>query len=139
MPEGYADSRPGYHRSLVVNTTSGRVRGTYLTSTVKAFLGIPYAQPPIRELRFKPPQEIETPGDTIIDATRYGNVCLQARSRSLFPLLANEGEEDEDCLNLNIFVPQQYAANASQQGLLPVMIWIYGGGFFEGFASGNRV
>lgn len=133
--------------ALVVNTTSGLVRGTYINPDLKAFRGIPYPQPPVGELRFEPPKAIEKPSDTIIDATRYGYVCLQHRYKLPIPLPLNEDQENEDCLTLNVFVPQSKWNSTSGKNQttygkkveepLPVLIWIYGGGFAEGYAAGK--
>ncbi|KAG8776404.1 hypothetical protein FRC12_000922 [Ceratobasidium sp. 428] len=78
------------------------------------FLGIPYAQPPVENLRFRRPSPI-TPGPTV-NAQNYGPRCLQSS-------IAND--TSEDCLTLNIWRPQ----NATK---LPVMLWIYGGSFILG-------
>lgn len=128
----------------MVNTTSGRVRGTYINPGLKAFLGIPYAQPPVGALRFEPPKAIERPSNSVIDATKYGYICMQHRYDFVLPLPLNIDQENEDCLTVNVFVPQQQRNLTSgrnktheSEDLLPVMIWIYGGGFAEGFAEGN--
>ncbi|KAG8707537.1 hypothetical protein FRC08_000433 [Ceratobasidium sp. 394] len=79
------------------------------------FLGIPYAQPPVGNLRFRRPVAV-TPGPTV-NAQNFGSRCLQWLSAS---------DASEDCLTLNVWRPQ------GATGPLPVMIWIYGGSFILG-------
>ena len=108
-----------------VTLDSGRISGTE-TQGVDAFKGIPFAAPPIGELRWQPPQPVQSWSD-IRSATAYGKDCMQ----NPFP-----GDAaplgvgfSEDCLTVNVWRP----ANAT--GPLPVMVWIYGGGFVNGGAS----
>lgn len=86
-------------------------------------LGIPYAAPPVGELRLRAPAEAE-PWRGLRDATRFAPVCLQPKTEYAF---AKAGSED--CLYLNVYKP----TNTSAQ--LPVMVWFHGGGFMNG--SGN--
>ncbi|KAG8732275.1 hypothetical protein FRC11_014728 [Ceratobasidium sp. 423] len=89
------------------------------TASQDYFLGIPFAQPPVGSLRFKPPVTW-TPGDsTKVNATQYGASCEQ-------PPLFTNNTISEDCLTLNIWKPTNVT------GKLPVMVYIYGGGFYEG-------
>lgn len=83
------------------------------------FSGIPYAKPPIGELRFRDPQKLKKFDQEEIDCTKDGNACF---SRSVYEQ-AIVGSED--CLFLNVFVPP----NATAAGPLPVMAYIHGGGF----------
>ena len=102
-------------------TASGEVVGFFDEASTRAWLGIPYARPPIGELRWRPPQPPE-PWEGIREAMPFGNVCPHK------PLwLMDVGDAlgdalgDEDCLTLNIWAP----VNATR---LPVMFWIHGGG-----------
>ncbi|CAE6508614.1 unnamed protein product [Rhizoctonia solani] len=89
------------------------------TANQDYFLGIPFAQPPVGPLRFKPPVPW-TPGDiTKVNATQYGASCEQ-------PPSATNNTISEDCLTLNIWKPTNVT------GKLPVMVYIYGGGFYLG-------
>ncbi|KAJ8955013.1 hypothetical protein NQ318_000445 [Aromia moschata] len=97
----------------------GRVETTITNTSFYSFQGIPFAAPPINELRFKAPQPVE-PWVDVLDATEEKNiVCFQVTS--------DRDEESEDCLFLNVFVTE-YADSLP----LPVMVFIYGGGFVEG-------
>ncbi len=106
-------------RPVVVRTESGPVRGV-TTPQGQAFLGIPFAAPPVGALRFAPPAP--APGwRTVRDATRAGPACPQNS-------LPGAGRQSEDCLNLNVYAPH----DASPAQPWPVMVWLYGGGFDSG-------
>ena len=125
--------------SLNINTTSGLVYGLINGShpDVAQFLGIPFAAAPVADLRFAAPAAYEARGT--IDATKQGPLCPQylltkANSPSVYtydtPWLQPEGPVGEDCLTLDIRAPYQLQKNRFD--LLPVLIWIFGGGFYEG-------
>nr|BAD91555.1 carboxylesterase [Athalia rosae] len=101
-------------------TTTGRSNADYY-----AFKGIPYAKPPVGERRFKAPQE-EAAWAGVRDALSHGNVCPHLDLA--FGFLRGQ----EDCLYLNVYTPSV----SSEGPLLPVMVWIHGGGFVLG--SGNE-
>ncbi|KLO10834.1 alpha/beta-hydrolase [Schizopora paradoxa] len=96
------------------------------TSNMEQFLGIPFAQPPVGDLRFKAPVLITSPAKGVHDASQFGDACPQAGSAA--GLGAPVGE---DCLVLNIFRPSGTEANAK----LPIVFWIYGGAYNSGAAS----
>jgi len=99
----------------------GEIRGK-LDGKVRAFLGIPYAAPPIGDLRWLPPQP-PAGWSGVLDATKAGNQCAQARIR-------DQGVAgSEDCLFLNIYAPD------TPDKALPVMVWIHGGTFLVGSGS----
>uniref|UniRef100_A0A8C3FF43 Carboxylesterase type B domain-containing protein n=1 Tax=Chrysemys picta bellii TaxID=8478 RepID=A0A8C3FF43_CHRPI len=118
----------------VVLTTSGPIRGKRLqagSSTVTAFLGIPYAEPPVGTLRFQKPLPHQ-PWSQILETTSFGNVCPQP-SLPTYPeakLLTPTMPQSEDCLFLNVWVPHPRPPAPA-----PILIWIHGGGFFTGAAS----
>ena len=108
--------------SVSVTIEHGELRGTRVDD-VRRFLGIPYAKPPVGELRWKRPEAPEA-WSTPRDATQYGKRCAQLDSA----VLMNPASEDEDCLFLNVWAP-----NDARD--LPVMVWIHGGGNVNGSAS----
>ncbi|RYP40375.1 hypothetical protein DL767_001730 [Monosporascus sp. MG133] len=83
------------------------------------FLGMPYAQPPIGELRYRWPQPLNASFEGVRKATQYGYSCMQYGSK--FDL-------SEDCLTINVVRP----AGVSADDNLPVLVWIYGGGLYAG-------
>src|SRR5690242_4873971 len=110
----------------VVSITSGKVRGS-TQAGVTSFKGIPFAQAPVGELRWRAPQPVK-PWSGIRDAKQYGADCMQI---SLPGDAAPLGvPPKEDCLYLNVWQPEK-SANKK----LPVMVWIYGGGFVNGGSS----
>ncbi|CAE7560468.1 cryS, partial [Symbiodinium microadriaticum] len=91
--------------------------------TTTTFKGIPFAQPPVGDLRWAPPQPWVNPDvSQVLDATDWGNVCVQKK----------EGGGNEDCLYLNVFVNMDMANSTSK---LPVGIYVHGGSYTDG--SGN--
>ncbi len=109
-----------------VKTGAGLVAGA-VEHGVLAFKGIPYAQPPVGRLRWREPQPA-IPWQGVRQATAYGHDCMQ------LPFPADDAPirttPSEDCLVLNVWRPA--AATARR---LPVMVWIYGGGFTIGGTS----
>jgi para-nitrobenzyl esterase len=106
--------------SPTVQTADGPVTGA-VTDTISTFLGIPYAAPPVGELRWKPPQP-RAPWTTPLDATTFGTLCPQASST------------DEDCLFLNVYVSTKALKHARRRRY-PVMVWMHGGAYFAGAGS----
>ncbi|KAH9006961.1 esterase 1 [Lactarius hatsudake] len=111
--------------------------GKYLRSYNQDFFGgIPFAEPPIASLRFASPQlKLSLAPSRSFDARSYGPSCLQLESSfypsSHSPSGLDDADMSEDCLTLNIFRPSGVDSLAS----LPVMVWIYGGGFISGQSS----
>ncbi|MBN1662454.1 MAG: carboxylesterase family protein [Deltaproteobacteria bacterium] len=102
---------------IIVETTYGKLRGYEANETTWQFLGIPYAKPPLGDLRWKPPQPL-TAWTGVRDAVSWGDQAAQNPAYQLY----SEGGMSEDCLNLNIATPK----NAAH---LPVMVWFHGGAF----------
>lgn len=119
---------------LEAHTTYGRVKGcptTYQTSTI--FKGIPYAKPPVGNLRWKAPEKPE-PWEGEFEAYTYGPIPMQARPtedsfyrKEFYPI---EWPSSEDCLYVNVITPAE-----SPYEKLPVALWIYGGGFMQGYSQ----
>lgn len=110
-------------------TTSGTVRGRWRHveggASSAAFLGIPYAQPPVGRLRFAAPNPV-VPWEVVRDCLNPGPTPLRDDSAdTLIPEPAIPGEE---VLNLNVFTP----CPGDEDAKLPVMVWIHGGGFTSG-------
>jgi para-nitrobenzyl esterase len=114
----------------VVKTEAGYVSGTVLGETGKEvyiFRGIPYAAPPLRELRWKPPQPA-APWVGIRECTVFSKQAPHGPQMTKDPI---PQEMSEDCLYLNILTPAKKPGEK-----LPVMVWMHGGGLIEG--DGNR-
>ena len=110
----------------VVQTAAGEVEGVS-ANKIDSFKGIPFAKPPVGELRWRAPQPV-SPWKGVFQANQYGHDCMQKPFPSDAAPLGTTPAED--CLVLNVWKPTQ----ASEQ-LRPVMVWIYGGGFVNGGAS----
>jgi para-nitrobenzyl esterase len=108
-----------------VTIENGKVRGTVADGVV-SFKGIPYAAPPIGNLRWRAPQPAPR-WSGVREASAYGHDCMQLPFPSDAAPLGTT--PDEDCLVLNVWAPEHHT------GRLPVMVWIYGGGFVNGGSS----
>ncbi|HTS34717.1 MAG TPA: carboxylesterase/lipase family protein [Candidatus Solibacter sp.] len=117
-----------------VKTTSGIVQGKEV-GKVQAFLGIPYAAPPVGDLRWKPPAPVAS-WKGVRKATDFGSHCPQGNVFG--DMVFRDPGASEDCLTLNIWVPEKLAPEKSASAKLPVMVWIYGGGFVAGTTSEGR-
>ncbi|KIJ12396.1 hypothetical protein PAXINDRAFT_14722 [Paxillus involutus ATCC 200175] len=130
----------GERSSPTVTLDSATVTGVS-SGSVNEFLGIPFAQPPIGNLRFRLPQGLP-PYNTSFSATTYGHACPQqaAELPAVLGFLVEAFEYStnntfnfvipsaEDCLTLNVIAPADVAPDSK----LPVVVWIYGGGFEGG-------
>lgn len=110
-----------------VKTDNGPVEGKSV-GTINAFLGIPYAAPPIGDLRWKAPSP-PAKWTGVRKATGFGARCMQGNVFG--DMVFRDPSPSEDCLTLNVWAP----AGAKD---LPVMVWIYGGGFVAGATSEQR-
>ncbi|MHC4426523.1 MAG: carboxylesterase/lipase family protein [Planctomycetota bacterium] len=106
-----------------IRISSGKITGILAgdDSPVRVFKGIPFAAPPVGNLRWKAPQSVE-PWEGIRVMDSFGNTCLQPGNKK-----RNRESMSEDCLYLNIWTPWK-----DQDVKLPVMVWIHGGGFTGG-------
>ncbi len=108
-----------------VEVTGGSVFGTIHIEDdygVQSYRGIPFAQPPVGSLRWRPPQPVKALGD--FAGLHNGPACPQ----HIPPVWGPDPRQSEDCLYLNIWEP----IDAKPSAHLPVMVWIYGGGFVIG-------
>ncbi|MFZ0091099.1 MAG: carboxylesterase family protein [Solirubrobacteraceae bacterium] len=108
----------------VVSTRDGRLRGV-VRGAVRMFLGVPYAAPPIGQLRFRAPRP-PARWTGVRSAVRFGRACVQ------FEPIHGVGTQSENCLYLNIWEPK----NARSGSRLPVLLWYHGGGL--AFGSGAQ-
>ncbi|WP_329124104.1 carboxylesterase/lipase family protein [Streptomyces sp. NBC_01465] len=118
-----AQATAAHHDSTLVRTQDGWVRGQS-TAEGRQFLGIPYAQPPVGELRWAEPRPAKS-WQGVRKATDFSNRCVQSASW-------DPGYQDptytEDCLDLNVYAP-------GGSGDRPVMVWLHGGGLTAGAGS----
>jgi len=112
---------PVHAQVLEARVSGGRVAGT-LDGGVAVFKGIPFAAPPLGNLRWRPPQPVK-PWPGIRPATSFAPSCVQ--DPLLLKLFGGPEAVSEDCLYVNVWSGER----------LPVMVWIYGGGFAFGATS----
>ncbi|XP_066290524.1 carboxylesterase 1D-like [Branchiostoma lanceolatum] len=119
--------------SPVVTTASGKVRGTVQYTNdlpdkpVYTFKGIPYAAPPVGDLRFRAPQPA-APWEGVRDASQLGPFCPQDNLIfSIFPVQMEQISFSEDCLTLNVETP-----TLERDAGLPVLVWLHGGALILG-------
>ena len=105
-----------------VMVTGGAIRGAVSAGNadIVAFKGIPFAAPPVGELRWRPPEPV-IGWDGVRDASESGAICVQNGGQSV--------TQDEDCLFLNVWAPRETSEPR------PVLFWIHGGGYTGGSGS----
>jgi len=150
---------PSHDDDLTVQTTSGSVHGKIDSAqpNVRQFLGIPFAQPPLGDLRWVAPQALSQP-DAKVEATDIGPSCIQYFNTNSSSVYRNQvleynlqglnrtGDISEDCLKLSVWAPTQgkgrgrggrgkgrgWGGKGGKGNGLPVFIYFYGGGFSTG-------
>ncbi|HVW72511.1 MAG TPA: carboxylesterase family protein [Rhizomicrobium sp.] len=110
-----------------ITIDTGKLSGTLLDSGVKAYYGVPYALPPVRELRWAAPKPAKAWKGIFNADTKTTNCYIALRATTLNHYFG-EIKSSEDCLNVNVWAPP--GAKAGDH--LPVVVWIHGGGFQEG-------
>ena len=112
-----------------VSTEHGILEGAWseADASIGVFRGIPYAQPPVGDLRWRAPQDLAS-WTGVRHATKFGAACWQSYSDDAFVWSRGEFPRSEDCLHLNIWQPKKADATA------PVMVWFHGGAHTGGFA-----
>jgi len=114
----------------IIDLDSGKITGLIIgrDPEVHVFKGIPYAAPPVGTLRWKPPQPVK-PWEGVLECNTFGPVCPQRES--MYPMYRNKYDKiSEDCLYLNIWTSAK-----DSKTVLPVMVWIHGGGNVSGAGS----
>ncbi|MDB5405833.1 MAG: carboxylesterase type [Rhodospirillales bacterium] len=114
-------------RPPVAETASGALRGVW-DGDLAIFRGVPFATPPLGDLRFRPPQPA-APWQGIRDATQFGPIAPQAPSRLGRVMGDFDLAQDEDCLTLNVWTPALHDKPA------PVLVWLHGGANTSGGGS----
>jgi para-nitrobenzyl esterase len=115
-----------------ITTDAGKLRGLACADKgVLVYKGIPYAKPPVGDLRWRDPQPAEK-WEGVRDCFQFGNVCVQKVDPLIkaIPQLSLRAPESEDCLYLNVWAPAKAPA-----AKLPVLFWIHGGGYATGASS----
>ncbi|MCY3820025.1 MAG: carboxylesterase family protein, partial [Gammaproteobacteria bacterium] len=124
LAAGSAGAQVVLSPDTTVAVTGGEVRGAASArdSNIVAFMGIPFAAPPVGDLRWAPPAPV-VPWNGVRDASRPGATCVQNAG-----MLGDEAQ-NEDCLFLNVWAPRETTEPR------PVLYWIHGGGYTGGSGS----
>jgi carboxylesterase type B len=136
-----AAAQVGQPPELHIKTSSGIINGKYnnTAQTVRGFIGVPYAEPPVGRLRWEPPRP-KSPPSHPIDAFSFSNPCAQVytySNESIWSILPykiwNAANMSEDCLYMNIWAPS--TKHHSKKRKAAVMMFIHGGSYASGSGS----
>jgi para-nitrobenzyl esterase len=114
------------HTAQTAEIAQGRLKG-FAKDGILRFNGIPYAKPPVEQLRWRPAEAAEGWAG-IRDTASFACIAPQVKSAAEALIGGTPGEQSEDCLYLNVWTP-------SREGKRPVMVWIHGGAFVTGAGS----
>ncbi|NP_001267763.1 acetylcholinesterase-like isoform X1 [Aplysia californica] len=128
----------GAQERPIIETDKGTVQGVTVFADgkkVDAFYGIPFAKPPLGDLRFKPPAQLDS-WEGVLDASRLPNSCMQGFDRTFGNFTGSNmwnpnTPVSEDCLYLNVWVPRTNPPYKDKS----VIVWVYGGGFYSGSST----
>ncbi|KAF7289183.1 Aldolase-II domain-containing protein [Mycena indigotica] len=132
LPFSLSSSASDLAKTNIVDLGYARYLGNLSFPNTVAFLGLPYAEPPLDNLRFRAPLPLNTARlaieakGRVIDATQYPDFCVQGSTGGKCGDAGGAGSED--CLKVNIYAP----AGAKAGDNLPVLVYIHGGGYFFG-------
>lgn len=121
-----AETQVAVSQSVLANTENGQVRG-FMANGISYYRGIPYAKPPVGELRWRPPVKADN-WQGVLDATQYKSEAAQTDYLGVFATAGGS----EDCLYLNVAVPNKKPGDPEK---LPVFVWIHGGALVVGAGS----
>ncbi|XP_077979666.1 neuroligin-1-like [Glandiceps talaboti] len=116
--------------NLELETSTGKVlglRSTLPLMNITYYRGIPYAEPPVGDLRFRKPVKKE-PWEDVFDATEFGVSCPQNTYSDWREVVLPTEDQDEDCLELNVYAPTYL----DPQEPHAIMVWIHGGAYVSG-------
>jgi para-nitrobenzyl esterase len=113
-----------------IKTKTGPIEGSAEAGGIRTFKGIPFAAPPVGELRWQPPQPVK-PWTDVRQTTAFAGQCMQRRQFA--DMVFRSSGTSEDCLYLNVWAPAKSAG-----ARLPVLVYFYGGGFTAGDGSEPR-
>ena len=122
----------------IANTPYGRVMGITQLTTVSAFRAIPFAEPPVGDLRFAPTAPLKKGWNGVLDGTKPSAGCMAECSPKVYPRPSYQcaARQAEDCLYLNVFTPAAMGANGTRgDSLLPVLVYFHGGNYMFGSAA----
>lgn len=125
--------------NVVISTRYGSIQGVIrrfpsINKPIKAvnkFLGIPYAAPPVGELRFRPPKPVSAWKPATYNASYFRSICIQPGDYNVLFWPNFSHPESEDCLFLNVYTPHRIDSSAAGDSY-PVMVYIHGGGYEVG-------
>ena len=119
---------PAAEADPIVQVTGGQIKGRLIPSGGAFFKGVPFAQPPVGDLRWRDPAPVKS-WSGVRDAQDFGPPCTQRISQ-----MKQTENNQEDCLSLNV-----WTAEWPSKSRKPVMVWLYGGGNTAGLTSAEHL